>query len=237
MPRTDEALILAGGFGTRLQSVVRDVPKPLAPIDGRPFIAWLLDALAAQGMRRIVLATGYLGDVVASELGTTWKGVSLVYSRETEPLGTGGAIALAARCIEGGSFLVVNGDTWLELDYGAFDDAAAREDAPMAMALAHVEDTARYGAVHVHDARVTGFVEKGKAGPGYINAGVYRLTNDMLGAFPDKSRFSFEQDVLVPAVEQGRVSAFTRTRAFIDIGIPEDYARAETVLPAWDGAS
>jgi D-glycero-alpha-D-manno-heptose 1-phosphate guanylyltransferase len=236
MTGTDEALVLAGGLGTRLRSVVQDVPKPLAPIDGRPFVAWLLDALVAQGMRRIVLATGYLGDVVERELGTTWAGAALAYSRETEPLGTGGAIALAVNLIEGDSFFVLNGDTWLGIDYRAFDAQSEDDRAPLAMALAHVDDTARYGAVRVQDAHVAGFVEKGQSGPGYINAGVYRLTRRMLDAFPGEKRFSFEKDVLEPAVVRGDVGAYTRTEGFIDIGVPEDYARAASVLPVSGGA-
>ncbi len=236
MAKTDEALILAGGFGTRLQSVVRDVPKPLAPVGGRPFIAWLLDALAAQGMRRMVLAVGYMGEVVEQALGSSWRGAALIYSREPEPLGTGGAVSLAAGCIQGDSFFLLNGDTWLELDYGAFDRAAVTASAPLSMALARVEDVSRYGAVRVEDNRVAGFVEKGSSGAGHINAGVYRVTRDMLGSFPDKHRFSFENEVLAPAVEQGLVSAFTQTRGFIDIGIPADYARAATVLPTAEDA-
>lgn len=230
MPRTEEAIILAGGFGTRLQGVVKDVPKPLAPVRGRPFIAWLLDALAAQGMRRIVLATGYMGDRVERELGAEWKGLALEYSRESEPLGTGGAIALAAGRIRGESVLILNGDTWLTLDYAAFEDAGARAGKPLAMALAHVPDTARYGAVRILGDSVDGFVEKGSQGPGYINAGVYRMVRSMLETLPRGKRFSFEQSMLVPEVRHGHVAAYTETGAFIDIGIPEDYERASGAL-------
>ncbi len=228
---TEEAVILAGGFGTRLQSVVSDVPKPLAPIRGRPFVAWLLDAMADQGMRRVVLATGYLGDLVAAALGAHWRGMVLVYSHEHEPLGTGGAIAQAARQIQSDTFFAINGDTWLEVDYRAFDVAMHDAKIPLGMALANVEDTSRYGAVNVQQGFVEGFVEKGRRGPGYINAGVYRIDRTLIGDFLEKKgSFSFETDVLVPAASRKALAAYTQTRAFIDIGVPDDYLRAQNEL-------
>lgn len=230
MARTDEAIVLAGGFGTRLRSVVSDVPKPLAPIRGRPFLCLLLDMLASQGIRRVVLATGYMGDRIAEVLGQRWQGMSLVYSQEQQPLGTGGAIAAGATRIEGETFFVLNGDTYLALDYHAFDAQARDAGALLGMALADVADVARYGAVKVEQGRVRGFVEKGQAGPGHINAGVYRLERGLTAAFPDTPAFSFESMVLVPETERGVVTGYTRTESFIDIGVPEDYARAQHEL-------
>jgi D-glycero-alpha-D-manno-heptose 1-phosphate guanylyltransferase len=230
MARTDEAVILAGGFGTRLQSVVSDVPKPLAPIDGKPFLAFLLDRLVMNGFRRVVLATGYMGDKVYQALGDRWHGMSLIYSQEQQPLGTGGAIAKAFSRIDGEAFFVLNGDTYLELDYNLFDEQAIESGAKLGMALAQVPDVARYGAVQVQEHRVTGFSEKGLRGPGYINAGVYRLAREVAANFPAIASFSFENDILVPAVQNGQVQAFTQTAAFIDIGVPEDYSRAQREL-------
>lgn len=231
--KVDEAIVLAGGLGTRLRGVVDDVPKPLAPVAGRPFLAWLLDALAKQGLRRVVLATGYRGEQIEAALGKDWQGMSLEYSREAEPLGTGGAIALAMRHIAGDACFVLNGDTWVDLDYVAFDGQTA--GAPLGMALAHVPDVARYGAVIVEDNRVTGFLEKGTSGPGFINAGVYRITRVLADAFPKVGAFSFERDVLVPAVAHARVAGFAGTRGFIDIGVPEDYRRAQGVFARQSG--
>lgn len=230
MPRTDEAIILAGGFGTRLQSVVKDVPKPLAPVAGRPFLAYLLDLLAAQGIRRVVLATGYLADLVESTLGRQWGEMSLVYSREDEPLGTGGAIVQAISHIRGETCFVLNGDTYLALDYAQFDHFSEVDGCAIAVALAHVDDTARYGAVILDDMRIVGFSEKGRQGGGYINAGVYRLTCKALQRFRHGEAFSFEHAVLTPAVASAMVCGYTQTRDFIDIGVPEDYGRAQRIF-------
>ncbi|MBS0381177.1 MAG: nucleotidyltransferase family protein [Proteobacteria bacterium] len=232
MGTTDEAIILAGGFGTRLRGVVDAVPKPLAPVTGRPFLAWMLDVLAAQGLRRVVLATGHLGDQVESTLGSTWRGMALAYSREPAPLGTGGALALALSAIEGDTLFALNGDTWLELDYTAFAHAAMDSGAPLGIALARVPDVGRYGAVHVDGERIVGFEEKGGAGAGYINAGVYWLRREVLAGFAPGHAFSFEREVLEPIASRAPVVGFTATRGFIDIGVPEDYLRAQAQFAA-----
>ena len=224
---TDEAIVLAGGFGTRLRGIVDDVPKPLAPVAGQPFLAWLLDRLATGGMRRCILATGYLSDVIEQRIGARWQGMEIAYSVEPEPLGTGGAIRLAATRLQGDAAHVLNGDTWLEYDPVALEDTARAAGASMTIALARVDDVARYGAVDIDNGRVTGFREKGESGPGWINAGCYFLGADALAALPARDAFSFEQDVLQPRVQERAVAAFTETLGFIDIGVPEDYARAQ----------
>lgn len=231
--KIDEAIVLAGGLGTRLRGAVDNVPKPLAPVAGRPFLAWLLDELATQGLRRVVLATGYRGDQIEAALGREWQGMSLEYSREPEPLGTGGAIALAMQRIAGDACFALNGDTWVELDYTAFDRQAA--GVPLGVALAHVPDVARYGAVFVEGNRVTGFSEKGMSGPGFINAGVYRLSRSLLHDFPVGVAFSFERDVLVPVAAQEIVAGYAETEGFIDIGVPEEYRRAQARFAVREG--
>jgi D-glycero-alpha-D-manno-heptose 1-phosphate guanylyltransferase len=232
-----EAVLLVGGLGTRLGGLIGDLPKPLAPVGGRPFLAWMLDSLAEQGFWRVILATGYRGDQVEAMLGTSWRGMAIEYSRETQPLGTGGAIALAARRISADAFFVMNGDTWLRLDYTTFDKQARESNARLGIALTRVDDVERYGAVRVEGDKVAGFVEKGSTGPGYINAGVYRVRRDLLPAFPQDAQFSFETQVLVPTVARESVFAYTDTSGFIDIGVPEDYARAQHVIGAERNAS
>ncbi len=230
MRPTDEAIILAGGLGTRLRGVVNDVPKPLAPVAGRPFLAWLLDALAKQGLRRVVLATGYLGEQVEAALGRDWRGMALAYSHERKPLGTGGAIVLAAGEISSDVFFVLNGDTWLELDYAMFGSSTAKADAGLGVALAEVPDVARYGAARLQGQCIAGFSEKGLSGAGFINAGVYWMRRDLLQGCPTGIAFSFERDVLLPAVSRGSVIGYVQTRGFIDIGIPEDFHRAQSMF-------
>ncbi len=229
----DEAIVLAGGFGTRLRGIVDDVPKPLAPVAGRPFLAWLLDRLATSGIRRCILATGYLSDAIERTIGTRWQGMEIAYSVEPEPLGTGGAIRLAAMQLRGEGVHVINGDTWLAYSPQALERATLERDAAIGMALAEVEDVGRYGAVE-RDARgmVVGFREKGEQGPGAINAGCYFLTEAGLAALPAQDAFSFERDVLQPATAAGVVAAFAQTSGFIDIGVPEDYARAQALFAA-----
>lgn len=224
----DEAIILAGGFGTRLRDVVTDVPKPLAPVAGRPFLAWLLDRLAAQGMRRCILATGYMADVIEREIGSRWLGMEIVHSVETTPLGTGGAIRQAGHLLQGESAHVLNGDTWLAYSAVALEQATLDAGATIGLALAHVDDVGRYGSVETHEGIVTGFREKGGIADGWINAGCYFLSAAAIAALPDMETFSFESEVLLPMAEAGKVAAWTDTRDFIDIGVPEDYLRAQT---------
>lgn len=231
MRATDEAVILAGGLGTRLRGVVDGVPKPMAQVAGRPFLAWVLDALAAQGLRRVVLATGYLGEQVEAAMGRAWGRMALAYSREPAPLGTGGALALALQQVAGDACFVLNGDTWLALDYATFARDVRGAGARLGVALAEVPDVARYGAARLAGQRVVGFAEKGGSGRGCINAGVYWLQRVLLEGQQPGAAFSFERDVLLPAVARETVVAYTHTQDFIDIGIPDDFHRAQ----AWFG--
>lgn len=227
----DEAIVLVGGLGTRLRQVVSDVPKPLAPVAGRPFLAWVLDGYAAAGLRRVILATGYGAGLIEQAVGSRWDGMEITYSREPEPLGTGGAIALAARRLGGDGVHLANGDTFLAYDPAALEALTRASDCALGIALARVDDVARYGAVEVQAGRVTGFREKGRTGAGLINAGSYFITSQGLGRLPDTgSAWSFEEAVLVPWCGQGQVAAYDRTSSFIDIGVPDDYHRAQRLF-------
>lgn len=227
---TDEAIVLVGGFGTRLRAVVSDVPKPLAPVAGRPFLAWLLDRLAENGMRHVVLAAGYLAEHVVASVGREWRGMSVDYSVEAAPLGTGGAVRQACSLLQGSAAHVLNGDTFLCYDMHALERATCRAEADLGMALARVDDVARYGAVVCEGARIDGFREKGENGPGYINAGSYFLTPAAIRMLPAEQAFSFETRVLAPLTAAGRVCGFEATSGFIDIGVPEDYERAQSLF-------
>jgi len=233
MPRAEEAIVLVGGLGTRLRSELGEaLPKPLAPVAGRPFLALLLDQLAAGGIRRAILATGHGAAQVQAAIGAQWQGMGIDYSVEDAPLGTGGAIALASRRLRGDSAHAMNGDTFLRFDFGALEQCAVASGCAMAMALAQVEDVSRYGAVAVEAGRVRRFTEKGGAGAGFINAGSYFLSAQAFAAFPQQAAFSFEEAVLRPLAQAGRVAACTDTRDFIDIGVPEDYRLAQSRFAA-----
>jgi len=231
MPRAEEAIVLAGGLGTRLRSVVADVPKPLAPVAGRPFLAYLLEQLALSGVRRVILATGYLAETIQQTIGMRWAGMDIVYSKEVEPLGTGGAIRLAAMQLQGNGVHLVNGDTFLRYDMSALEHAVRAAGTDLGVALAQVDDVGRYGAIKVTDDRVTAFLEKGGHGPGLINGGCYFLTVAGVDELPAvDGAYSFETRVLLPCAMAGRLTAFRSTHDFIDIGVPEDYARAQQLF-------
>ena len=229
--RCEEAIVLAGGKGTRLRAVVSDVPKPLAMVAGRPFLAFLLDHLAESGIRRCILATGYLSGMIEHAIGRQWAGMEIAYSVEEQPLGTGGAVAQAAEALAGKSAHILNGDTYLMYSPCQLEAQTIAAGAEAGIALANVNDVARYGAVIVKDALVESFQEKGVAGPGLINAGSYFFTEAALSMVAQcRAPFSLETDILAPLAGGRRIATFSETEGFIDIGIPEDYARAQKVF-------
>ena len=230
MPRAEEAIVLAGGLGTRLRGHVDGLPKALAPVAGRPFLAHLLDQMEASGIRRVLLATGHLAGQVREAIGARWHSMAIEHSVEDSPLGTGGAVALAAQKLHGEQAHVLNGDTFLRFDFAGLEQAVHAHQALLGVALAQVDDVGRYGAVLVRDGVVTGFQEKGGQGPGLINAGSYFLGARALAALPRDRAFSFEEEVLLPAARAGQLAAYADTRDFIDIGVPEDLQRAQSLL-------
>jgi D-glycero-alpha-D-manno-heptose 1-phosphate guanylyltransferase len=225
-----QAIILAGGLGTRLRSVIPDLPKPMAPVAGRPFLAWVLDRLADAGFRRVVLAVGYRHEAIRDHFGTAYRGIGLAYSVEEVPLGTGGAMRLALGHITESPVFVLNGDTYLEVDYAAMLAAHVANGVGLTVAVARVADVSRYGSLSIGDDRILAFLEKGSQGPGYINAGVYLMARGILDAFPIGTSLSFENELLVPRVAQLRPLAFRADGLFIDIGVPEDYERAQRLF-------
>lgn len=225
-----EAIVLAGGFGTRLRSVVSDVPKPLAPVAGRPFLAWLLDGLERGGLRRVVLATGYLGEMVEAAVGPRHGALEIAYVREEAPLGTGGSLWAAMSATTGDRVFALNGDTWQAADYAAM--AREAPEADLVFAVRPVEDRARYGSVVLENGRLAGMLEKGEHGPGLVNSGIYLIRRSLLGKRPIDGAFSFEKEILERP--QGLdIRGFEVDGRFIDIGTPEDFSRAQTALPEW----
>ena len=227
----EEAIVLVGGLGTRLRQVVPDLPKPLAPVAGRPFLAWLLDAYADAGLRRAILATGYLSASIEQAIGRDWRGMEIAYSREEMPRGTGGAIRQALAQVHGEGVHLANGDTFLRYAPSALEAATRASACMLGIALARVDDVGRYGEVEVDGDRVVGFREKGGRGQGLINAGSYYLDARAFDRLPDEATaWSFEERVLVPWSSRREVAAFGETSDFIDIGVPEDYERAQALF-------
>ena len=222
-------LILAGGLGTRLRSVVSDRPKVLAEVAGRPFITYLLDRLDQSGFRSVTLLTGYKGEMVEQQLGLTYQSIHLGYSVEATPLGTGGAIRAAARVIPCDQLLVLNGDTYFDVDYQDFlEQALLGSDL---IACRQVVDVGRYGAIRMDDTgRVTALAEKEVSGPGLINGGIYLLNRDAIASWQEEV-FSIETDYFPKALMDRRLYGKSSNGGFIDIGVPEDLGRASEVLP------
>jgi len=227
-----KAIVLAGGFGTRLRERVPDLPKPMAQVAGRPFLEYVLDRLVRGGVDEICLSIGYRADAITAHFGRSYRGAAVGYAVESEPLGTGGGIAHALRENSGEPVLVLNGDTLLDIDYAELARWYEKQPAPVAMVLREVPDVARYGSVLVSDGRVSGFLEKGKSGPGLINAGVYIVQPGVFEAFGLSGRFSFEADLLQRHCQALSPRAWVTNAYFIDIGVPEDYDRAQHELPA-----
>lgn len=226
-----EAIVLAGGFGTRLAHVVPDVCKPMAPVTGRPFLRFIMDQLAAAGFDRVVVADGYRREQIEDFFGPVYRGMAVEYSPEETPLLTGGAVKRALGRCESDWLFVLNGDTWLDVDFAAMDAAAygAPEGVSSVIAVKRMRDFERYGTVDVDtDGALTAFHEKRPCEEGLINAGVYLLRRDALDGMPEK--FSLESDYFERVVADGALRAVECAGGFIDIGVPEDYELAQTML-------
>ncbi|MBI3611415.1 MAG: nucleotidyltransferase family protein [Nitrospirae bacterium] len=222
------ATILVGGLGTRLRPVIADRQKVLAAIHGRPFLAYLLDQLADAAIRSVVLCTGYRGEDVKAMFGDSYGPMKLLYSEERSPLGTGGALRHALPLLPSDPVLVLNGDSFCDLDLNAFWNWHRAHAARATLALVQVSDTRRYGRVHsAPDGKVMRFEEKGsEGGSGWINAGIYLLAHSVLQTIPTDGAVSLEQAIFPRWIGRGLYGYPSRGR-FLDIGTPESYATAE----------
>ncbi len=225
-------LVLVGGKGTRLSAVVSDVPKPMAPIQGKPFLEFILNYLQKSGFRKVVLLTGHMAETISGYFGNGEKfGLNIRYSHESQPLGTGGAIRQAMLLGQEQTSLILNGDTFYNIDYKEF---VSRSTAKVSIALHQVPSVSRYGAVQVDaDHNVTAFTEKNSsAHAGEINAGIYLVDRSLAADIPE-GFVSLETDVFPRLVQQRQVQGVSMRGQFIDIGIPEDYSRAQREVPLW----
>lgn len=223
-----EAIILAGGFGTRLRSVVSDVPKPMAPVKGgRPFLELLLNELALYNFTHIVLSTGYMHETIENHFGSHYKDIQISYAVENEPLGTGGGMRNAIEKCHEKEVVVLNGDTLFRINYDDLINFYHSHPTRLAVVLRMVEDTARYGSVTTDCCdRICRFTEKNSAGgAGTINGGIYMLDRSLLEEHPLGESFSFEKEILQKQFSKEDFYAYASGAFFIDIGIPEDYMK------------
>jgi D-glycero-alpha-D-manno-heptose 1-phosphate guanylyltransferase len=220
-----EAIILAGGFGTRLKEVLPGLPKSMAPIHGKPFLAYLLDNLEKKGFKKVILSVGYMADKIIDHFGARYQELVLEYSIEKEALGTGGAARLALEKCSQDHVYIMNGDTYV--DFNIKDTESIWKSNSCAIIItAHVDNAARYGLVECKNNIVQGFLEKGYDGPGLVSAGCYLFSKYQLDKFKLNSFFSLELDYLKNAVKKEKFYMAKSNGIFIDIGVPDEYKRA-----------
>jgi len=227
--RTSEAIVLAGGLGTRLQEVLPGIPKCMAPMNGKPFLAYVLDYLIEQGFTKVILSVGYLKDHIINYFGTNYNSVEIAYAVENMPLGTGGAVKLSFGFCKQEDIFVLNGDTCFFPDLSAMEDLHFETTADITIAAKHVTETSRYGLI-VTDTkgRIKEFREKATSGEGLINGGIYLINRKIVDNFPVHS-FSLENDIFKKSSLKFKIQAFQSNAFFLDIGIPEDYSKAQTM--------
>jgi D-glycero-alpha-D-manno-heptose 1-phosphate guanylyltransferase len=230
-------MILAGGLGTRLRSVVKDRPKPMATIQGVPFLEILIRSLAKKGVQHFVLLTGYQGELIENYFRNRQEpDIRIIMSHESEPLGTGGAVKNAEKFVTDPS-LLVNGDTFFDADVKELYRFHVDRDSKVTLSLRQVDDVSRYGSVIIGDNGViTGFREKepGPGRPGLINAGLSFLSKDFIHSLPD-GPFSMETDIFPKLVGTGEMFGLSQEGSFFDIGTPESYEAFKQFVKAVAG--
>jgi D-glycero-alpha-D-manno-heptose 1-phosphate guanylyltransferase len=227
-----EAIILAGGLGTRLKAVIAEQPKAMAPIANQPFLKYLLELLENYDFQKVILATGYKHKTIESYFKKQYQKLTIDYSVEEQPLGTGGAIIKALPRLSGDTALILNGDTFFNVDFNKLAIKHEECGADLTIALKPMGNFSRYGNVVMNvNQRIIKFEEKRPVKVGYINGGVYWLKPVILKKFNFPQKFSFETDFLEKYVGQLKIQGFVSNSYFIDIGIPDDYQRAQQELP------
>lgn len=227
--RKKEAIILAGGFGTRLQSEIQNVPKPMAPINGKPFLEYLFQYLKHYGFNRIILSTGYLSEKISTWFGNSFQGIKIIYSKEDKPLGTGGALKQALQYCEEQHVLVMNGDSFFDIDLQEFEIFHRHYEGMFSLSVRSVTNASRYGTLLIEEDEIKSFKEKqGIEEPGIINGGVYFVDNFFfLENCPETDTFSLEKDFLEINCDNFGFFGYMSEAYFLDIGTPEDYKKAQ----------
>jgi D-glycero-alpha-D-manno-heptose 1-phosphate guanylyltransferase len=223
-----EAILLAGGLGTRLQNEVNDLPKSMAMINGKPFLQYQLDYLSSFGITKVVLAIVYLHEIIIDYFGENYKEISIIYSHEKEPLGTGGAIKKALEKTSSNTVLILNGDTIFKLNINRFYESHINTKADFSLVLKPLRNFKRYGVVELNkESKVVGFEEKKQQKQGNINGGVYLINKAVFKALNFNNKFSFEKEFLEREYVNLYFNGFIADDYFLDIGVPQDYKQAQ----------
>lgn len=225
-----KAIILCGGLGTRLGSITKDTPKPILDVAGKPFLEHVLNHISNLRLDEIVLSVGFHWEKVQFTIGDSWNNTKVSYSVEEKQLGTGGAIKKAMQLSSISEAIVMNGDTLLKSDYRELWDYGRKINADIALSLKRMEDCKRYGKVNLDsENKLIGFDEKGVAGEGLINAGVYYIKDTVFDNVPLET-FSLEKNIMLAKLKYLNMYGLKTDSYFIDIGIPEDLERARVEL-------
>jgi D-glycero-alpha-D-manno-heptose 1-phosphate guanylyltransferase len=226
-----ECIVLAGGLGTRLRSVVADKPKCMAPVGAHPFLYYLLQYLHRQGITHVVLSLGYKSEQVIDWCNQAGLPLELSFAIEAEPLGTGGAILLAQQHLKGNEFFITNGDTFFEVPLQDLYAFHQKKNSALSLALKPMLQFERYGSVRLNEnAEIIAFLEKQYCAEGLINGGIYLTSSQYIQTLNLPEQFSFEKEVLEAQVKSGSLYGFVSDTYFIDIGIPADYEKVQADL-------
>ncbi|HOO99823.1 MAG TPA: nucleotidyltransferase family protein [Bacteroidales bacterium] len=225
-----DAIILAGGMGTRLRQIVPDLPKPMAPVNGRPFLSYLLGWLGRYAVRKVIISAGYRSEVITGYFGNSFGDIGLDYAIEEKALGTGGAVMFALSKASGTDVLIINGDTWFPVDLDRLSTFQAETGSMFTLALKKMENFSRYGTVERREDTIVRFNEKKFCESGLINGGIYLVNRKYLLDQHLPEVFSLENDFLEKKAKTGEIKGRIFDEPFIDIGVPEDYLRARDII-------
>lgn len=225
-----EAVILSGGKGTRLQSVIKDIPKTMADVNGTPFLETTLQWLNSFNINKVILAVGYKKEYIKKYFGNNYKNINLIYSEEEEPLGTGGAIKKALKECVDDNVIVMNGDVLARVDLNKMYEKHLSLGSVMTIAVKEMTNFDRFGVVKFNKDRITRFEEKKYVEKGFMNTGIYIMNKDIFENKIENKSFSIENDYLSKYVDKDKISPFIFAGEFIDIGIPEDHQKIQAMI-------
>jgi D-glycero-alpha-D-manno-heptose 1-phosphate guanylyltransferase len=225
-----EAIVLAGGMGTRLQEVVSDVPKPMAPINGKPFLYYLLTWLKEYPVNKIILSVGYMSDSIVAYFGNSFCNIPIEYMIEEKPLGTGGAVRYSLQKSTGSNTLVINGDTYFPININDFYSFHMANHSLFSIALKRMQNFNRYGSVECHENTILKFNEKKPCSEGLINGGIYLVNRQFFESKLINEVFSLEKEILEKEAGSSNLKGVVFDELFIDLGLPEDYSKAKSLL-------
>lgn len=228
--KISEAVILAGGKGTRLGPLVESIPKPMLQVAGKAFLEYILDELIVPGIEQIILSVGYKKEAIQDHFSECYRDMQIRYCVEDSPRGTGGAIKEALKLTSSENIVICNGDSFFPVDIRSMFDFHKEKKSLCTVAVKYMDNCSRYGVVGVTAGKINKFSEKKSGQSGLINGGIYILNRRIADHFPSDDTFSFEKDVLEKLSGTDSLTAFESKEFFIDIGVPEDFERAQQIF-------